>query len=176
MKSDRLFIVSAIVGTLALFVGIGIGGKIGYEQGAADGLAGEIEKLGGRIDALGEEIRGLTEKLAEAKALVWTNAVASYYGADHKGRLQAEHGRLTASGLPFSAYGRTWASPGQPFGTFGIFMYRGRVTAGICTDRGPADSLQRHVDLSYMMAHDLGILRQGVVRLQMAQLAPGGRP
>lgn len=89
---------------------------------------------------------------------------ASWYG-------KALHGRTTASGERFDMYKMTAAHPNLPFGT--IVRVRRRDRAGEVVvrinDRGP-HLRGRIVDLSWAAAHELGMVRAGVVPVELEVL------
>ncbi|MDX9724347.1 MAG: septal ring lytic transglycosylase RlpA family protein [Myxococcota bacterium] len=89
---------------------------------------------------------------------------ASWYGP-------GLHGNRTASGEAFDMYGMTAAHRSLPFGT--IVLVRRPDTAQEVVvrinDRGPFIE-GRIIDLSYGAAHDLDLLRKGVVEVQLTVL------
>ena len=92
--------------------------------------------------------------------------VASYYG-------HSFHGRRTASGERFDMYAMTAAHPSLPFGTL-IHVTRlknGRSVTVRVNDRGPFVG-GRIIDLSYAAARQLGMLEDGLARVQIAVKSP----
>lgn len=86
---------------------------------------------------------------------------ASWYGPGF-------HGRITASGTEFNRYAATAAHKSLPFGT------RLRVCHQACevvtiTDRGPFIP-GRSLDLSQGTAERIGMIDQGVARVQVTRL------
>jgi rare lipoprotein A len=90
---------------------------------------------------------------------------ASWYGADHQGR-------LTASGVRFDMNRLTAAHRQLPFGTRleVTNLANGRTVTVVVNDRGPYVG-RRIVDLSRKAADDLGFVRQGVTRVRIDALA-----
>ncbi|MCW5697393.1 MAG: septal ring lytic transglycosylase RlpA family protein [Bauldia sp.] len=85
--------------------------------------------------------------------------LASYYGAEH-------HGRLTASGEPFNMHAMTAAHRTLPFNTMVRVC---RVDTGACvtvriSDRGPFIA-GRIIDLSRGAAARLGMIQHGVAQV-----------
>lgn len=89
---------------------------------------------------------------------------ASWYG----GRF---HGRKTSSGEIFNKYKFTAASRDYPFGTYLLVrnLHNGEDVVVVVTDRGPVKK-SRIIDLSKSAAERLGMLRQGVARVQVVPL------
>jgi len=89
---------------------------------------------------------------------------ASWYGKEL-------HGRTTASGERFDMYKMTAAHPNLPFGT--VVRVRRRDRSGEVVvrinDRGP-HVRGRIVDLSWAAAHELGMVRAGVVAVDLEVL------
>ena len=95
-----------------------------------------------------------------AAVLLWAASIAhacpaSWYGAAHQGRTMA-------NGKPFNMHALTAAHRTYPFGTRLRVTYRGRSVVVTVTDRGPASSTGRCIDLSYGAAQALGMVRAGV--------------
>ena len=85
---------------------------------------------------------------------------ASFYGAEH-------HGRLTASGEPFNMWAMTAAHRTLAFDTMVRVC---RTDTGACVtvrinDRGPASWTGRVIDLSQGAADVLGMVRRGVAQV-----------
>ncbi|MCU1715626.1 septal ring lytic transglycosylase RlpA family protein [Pseudomonas sp. 5P_3.1_Bac2] len=91
--------------------------------------------------------------------------MASYYGARH-------HGNKTASGEPFNQYALTAAHRSLPFGSKVKVtnLGNGKSVVVRINDRGP-HTRGRIIDLSYQAAKDLAMLRDGVARVRVQQLA-----
>lgn len=93
-----------------------------------------------------------------------TEVVASWYGQYH-------HGKTMANGKPFDMYGLTIAHRDMPLGTRVELENpaTGEKARATVTDRGPYVN-GRDVDLSYRLAHQLSLARQGVGNLKMRVL------
>lgn len=89
--------------------------------------------------------------------------MASYYGVG-----DGFHGRRTASGEIFDAYGMTSAHRTLKFGTCLIVtnMYNGKKTKVRINDRGPYSG-GRILDLSYGAAQAIGMVSSGTARIRM---------
>lgn len=89
---------------------------------------------------------------------------ASWYGGKF-------HGRKTSSGEIFNKYKFTAASRDYPLGTYLLVknLSNGEDVVVVVTDRGPAKK-SRIIDLSKSAAEKLGMLRQGVARVQVMPL------
>ena len=89
---------------------------------------------------------------------------ASWYGPDH-------HNKLTASGQRFDMHKNTLAHKTLPLGTKVRLVNRdnGKSAEGVVNDRGPYIK-GRDVDVSYAMAQQLGFVKKGVVKLDMAKI------
>ncbi len=90
--------------------------------------------------------------------------VASWYGRYH-------HGRPMANGQPFNMHGLTIAHKDMPLGTRVELENpdTGQKAEAVVTDRGPYIR-GRDVDLSYRLAKQLSMTRQGVANLKMRVL------
>ncbi len=99
------------------------------------------------------------EKKVSARA--GTLVTASWYGANH-------HGQTMANGRPFNMYADTAAHRTLPMGTkLDLTNPANGHTATVkVTDRGPFIP-GRNLDVSYGVARKLGMVEQGVVKLQM---------
>ncbi len=91
--------------------------------------------------------------------------VASWYGEAHQGR-------RTASGEPFDMRGMTAAHRTLPLGTIVRItnLENGRVVKVRITDRGPYAG-DRVIDVSAKAAAELGMTREGIVRVRIEELA-----
>ncbi len=89
---------------------------------------------------------------------------ASWYGGKF-------HGRKTSSGEIFNKHKFTAASRDYPFGTYLLVrnLSNGEEVVVVVTDRGPAKK-SRIIDLSKSAAEKLGILKQGVAKVQVMPL------
>ena len=82
---------------------------------------------------------------------------ASWYGEEYRGRIMA-------NGKPFDPDAMTCASFAYPLGTVLVVRHGLRSVAVRVTDRGPAESLGRIVDLSHaafaaLASPDLGVIK-----------------
>jgi rare lipoprotein A len=91
--------------------------------------------------------------------------LASWYGAEHQGR-------LTASGVRFDMNRLTAAHRRLPFGTRleVTNLANGRSVTVVVNDRGPYSG-RRILDLSRKAADDLGFVRKGVTTVRIAALS-----
>ncbi len=89
---------------------------------------------------------------------------ASWYGGKF-------HGRKTSSGEVFNKHKFTAASRDYPLGTYLLVrnLSNGEDVVVVVTDRGPAKK-SRIIDLSKSAAEKLGILKQGVAKVQVMPL------
>lgn len=89
---------------------------------------------------------------------------ASWYGGKF-------HGRKTSSGEVFNKYKFTAASRDFPLGTYLLVrnLQTGKDVVVVVTDRGPAIK-SRIIDLSRAAAEKIGMLRQGVAKVQIMPL------
>ncbi|MFN0238165.1 MAG: septal ring lytic transglycosylase RlpA family protein [Aquificaceae bacterium] len=89
---------------------------------------------------------------------------ASWYGGKF-------HGRKTSSGEAFNKHKFTAASRDYPLGTYLLVrnLSTGEDVVVVVTDRGPSRK-SRIIDLSKSAAEKLGMLRQGVARVQVMPL------
>ncbi len=89
---------------------------------------------------------------------------ASWYGGKF-------HGRKTSSGEVFNKHKFTAASRDYPFGTYLLVrnLSNGKEVVVVITDRGPAKR-SRIIDLSKSAAEKIGMLRQGVAKVQVMPL------
>ncbi|MEY2987387.1 MAG: hypothetical protein RJB13_908 [Pseudomonadota bacterium] len=88
--------------------------------------------------------------------------------ASHYGVGDGFHGRKTASGETFDAYGMTAAHKTLKFGTCLIVtnLYNGKKTKVRVNDRGPYSG-GRILDLSYGAAQAIGMVSSGTARIKM---------
>ena len=94
--------------------------------------------------------------------------VASYYGRDFQGK-------KTASGERFSPQEMTAAHRHLPLGTKAMVenLETGEKTEVKITDRGPyVDTKHRMIDLSKAAADSIGLVEQGLARVQVAVTEP----
>jgi 3D (Asp-Asp-Asp) domain-containing protein len=96
-----------------------------------------------------------------APPVVIRKVTASWYG-------EAHDNRLTASGQRFEMQKNTLAHRTLPLGTKVrlVNLQNGKSAEGIVNDRGPYIK-GRDVDVSYLMAKELGFVKKGVMRLRM---------
>jgi rare lipoprotein A (peptidoglycan hydrolase) len=89
---------------------------------------------------------------------------ASWYG-------EAHHNKLTASGQKFEMHKYTLAHRTLPMGTKVRLVnpQNGKSVEGIVNDRGPYIK-GRDVDVSYLMAKQLGFVNKGVMKLLMERI------
>lgn len=92
--------------------------------------------------------------------------LASWYGAQF-------HGRRTASGEGFDMNALTAAHPKLPLGSYArvTLLSSGKSVVVHITDRGPYKT-HRIIDLSRAAAARLGLLRRGVGKVAVQQVAP----
>ena len=92
---------------------------------------------------------------------------ASWYGKDFQGK-------MTACGEPYDMYGFTAAHRTLPFHTI-VRVIEPTTNKSVVvriTDRGPY-SPGRVIDLSYAAARDLGLIRRGVMPVELVVLQWG---
>jgi len=89
---------------------------------------------------------------------------ASWYGGKF-------HGRKTSSGEVFNKHKFTAASRDYPLGTYLLVrnLSNGEDVVVVVTDRGPAKK-SRIIDLSKSAAEKIGMLKQGVAKVQVMPL------
>jgi len=89
---------------------------------------------------------------------------ASWYGKKF-------HGRLTASGLKYNMYAYTAAHKHLPLGAVVRItnLKNGKYVDVRITDRGPYVR-GRMIDLSYLAAKKIGLVKQGVAKVKMQVL------
>ncbi len=98
---------------------------------------------------------------SEPKCIPLQIGTASWYGVWH-------HGRPTASGERFDMLATTAAHPSLPLGTC-VELHcpeTGRWAWAEINDRGPYIP-GRIIDLSWRLAHDLGIAHQGIAEIEI---------
>jgi len=107
---------------------------------------------------------GQTLRIPKPQALEKAEVVASWYGQYH-------HGRPMANGEPFDMHGPTIAHKEIPLGTRVLLKNpaTGEQATATVTDRGPYIK-GRDVDLSYQLAQQLSLDKQGVGNLIMQVL------
>jgi rare lipoprotein A len=106
----------------------------------------------------------VVEGATPAKSADAMQLTASYYG--HGERLS----RHTANGEAFNPEGLTCAHRTLPFGTKLKVALGGRSIIVRVTDRGPAASTGRALDLSYGAARAIGLLPRGTARVEVVIL------
>jgi rare lipoprotein A len=99
----------------------------------------------------------------------WT-AVASWYGPGF-------HGRTTASGQPYNMYAATAAHPSLPFGSLVrvVNLKTGQSQIARINDRGPYFA-DRELDVSYLVAKQLSLLKPGTASVRIELLEQPRRP
>lgn len=92
--------------------------------------------------------------------------------ASHYGHGDGYHGRTTANGERFNAYGKTAAHPSLPFGTLIVVQNpsNGKSVSVRITDRGPFVH-GRGLDLSYGAFGTIASHSQGVARICYSAVA-----
>jgi rare lipoprotein A len=95
--------------------------------------------------------------------------VASWYGPDF-------HGERTATGEPYDMYSMTAAHPTLPLPTYARVtnLQNGRSVVVRINDRGPFKK-NRILDLSYVAAQKLDVVRTGTAMVEVTALIPGGQ-
>ena len=110
----------------------------------------------------------LTALLSFSFALAQDCKVQEGYASGYGGKF---HGRKTSSGEVFNKHKFTAASRDYPFGTYLLVrnLSNGKEVVVVVTDRGPAKR-SRIIDLSKSAAEKIGMLRQGVAKVQVMPL------
>ncbi len=110
----------------------------------------------------------LTALLSFSFALAQDCKVQEGYASWYGGKF---HGRKTSSGEVFNKHKFTAASRDYPFGTYLLVrnLINGKEVVVVVTDRGPAKR-SRIIDLSKSAAEKIGMLRQGVAKVQVMPL------
>ncbi|MEJ7555668.1 MAG: septal ring lytic transglycosylase RlpA family protein [Aquificaceae bacterium] len=110
----------------------------------------------------------LTALLSFSFALAQDCKVQEGYASWYGGKF---HGRKTSSGEVFNKHKFTAASRDYPFGTYLLVrnLSNGKEVVVVVTDRGPAKR-SRIIDLSKSAAEKIGMLRQGVAKVQVMPL------
>jgi len=122
----------------------------------------ELRDLRIESDARNTEIAVLGERILNLEAALTLRGKASWYGGRH-------HGRPTSSGRIFDKNALTAASPWLPLGKRVRITRPDTGASVVCeiTDRGPAIRLGRAIDLSEAAARALGMLREGVIDVEI---------
>lgn len=104
----------------------------------------------------------LAQRFARAPALASQRGSASYYS-------DVFAGRRTASGVPYEPQGFTAAHRSLPFGSvLRVKRLDGGPSVYVrVTDRGPYGPRGRILDLSRAAAEQLGMMRAGVVKIEL---------
>ena len=112
---------------------------------------------------VGQEIT-IPTRASDSGTVEAEEVVASWYGKYH-------HGRPMANGQPFDMDGLTIAHKDMPLGTRVELENpdTGQKAEAVVTDRGPYVR-GRDVDLSYRLAKQLSMTRQGVANLKLRVL------
>ncbi|MFA5431017.1 MAG: septal ring lytic transglycosylase RlpA family protein [Candidatus Omnitrophota bacterium] len=150
MKNLIIIVEALIIAVLVIALGVII------ESDTVKGC--ELRDLRIESDARNTELAVLGEKVINLEAALTIRTGASHYGGWH-------NGRLTASGAVFNDQELTAASPWLPFGRrIRVTNIRnGKSVVCTVTDRGPHPRLGRGLDLSTAAARALGMLREGVI-------------
>lgn len=120
--------------------------------------------LGGLILACQVLAACSSQPVVRQSTFYQTTGLASYYA-------HSLHGRKTASGEAYHKHKLTAAHRWLPFGTRlkVVNLTNGRDVEVRVNDRGPFVK-GRIIDLSYAAAKQLGMVRQGVVRVKLVQV------
>ncbi|MFA7618867.1 MAG: septal ring lytic transglycosylase RlpA family protein [Thiohalomonadaceae bacterium] len=118
-------------------------------------------------------VNGRTYRVMESAAGYLEQGLASWYGTKF-------HGQYTSSREIYDMYGMTAAHRSLPLPTYVRVtnLQNGRSVVVKVNDRGPFHD-DRIIDLSYAAAHKLGIISNGVARVEVRALdpvGPGGTP
>ncbi|MGE0082104.1 MAG: septal ring lytic transglycosylase RlpA family protein [Thiohalomonadaceae bacterium] len=118
-------------------------------------------------------VNGRTYRVMESAAGYVEQGLASWYGTKF-------HGQYTSSREIYDMYGMTAAHRSLPLPTYVRVtnLQNGRSVVVKVNDRGPFHE-DRIIDLSYAAAHKLGIVSNGVARVEVRALdpvGPGGAP
>jgi rare lipoprotein A len=121
----------------------------------------------------GGQADGQPPEPPEAPQVYTERGLASWYGGDGDGFA----GEITASGEVYDPSDLTCAHRTLPFGTRVEVenLTNGRRQILRVTDRGPFVR-GRILDVSKQAAHDLGLMRHGVMRVQLRTVDALGRP
>ncbi len=154
MKNLIIIVQALIIGVLIIALGVII------ESDTVKAL--ELRDLRLESDARNTEFAVLNERIMYVEASLTLKGLASYYGGKH-------HGRPTASGRIFDKNALTAASPWLPLGKK-VRVTRPDTGASCVVeiiDRGPAVKLGRAIDLSEAAARALGMIREGVIPVEI---------
>ena len=112
------------------------------------------------------EVATAAEPVADVELPKAQRGLASWYGARF-------HGRRTASGENFDMNALTAAHPKLPLGSYArvTLLSSGKSVVVHITDRGPYKT-HRIIDLSRAAAARLGLLKHGVGKVAVQQVAP----
>jgi len=135
---------------------------MGYYDSYVSRLLSDRDTLSREIGVNAATMATLSDRLIYLEQAATLETLASWYGLEH-------NGRMTASGTVFDDSELTAASPWLPFGSRWIVR---RIDTGaevevIVTDRGPHPRLGRGLDLSTAAAERLGMIRQGLVNVEL---------
>lgn len=120
----------------------------------------QIQELKDANAALKEDVAKIKAALAPLKT---TPAKASWYG-------QEFHGRKTASGVVFDKNKVSVAHRTLPLGALVYLRHKTRAILVPVTDRGPAASTGRDIDVSEKAAELLGFKEAGVAFIQVGRV------
>lgn len=154
MKNLIIIVQALVIGVLVVALGVII------ESDTVKAL--ELRDLRLESDARNSELAVLGERILNLKASLTLRGKASWYGGGH-------HGRPTSSGRIFDKNVLTAASPWLPFGKR-VRVTRPDTGASVVIeiiDRGPAVRLGRAIDLSEAAARALGMIREGVIDVEI---------
>jgi len=112
------------------------------------------------------EVMGRNYRVMDSSTGYEAEGMASWYGMEFQGR-------PTSSGEPFDVYAMTAAHRTLPLPTYleVTNLQNGRTVVVRVNDRGPFHD-DRIVDLSYVAAWKLGIIRSGTARVRIRALEP----
>jgi len=112
------------------------------------------------------EVAGVTYHVLKSAEGYVEEGIASWYGTEFQGK-------RTSSGEPYDMYAMTAAHRTLPLPTYVEVtnLENGKVVVVRVNDRGPFHS-DRLIDLSYVAAQKLGIVKSGTARVRVRALIP----
>ncbi|HSE34693.1 MAG TPA: septal ring lytic transglycosylase RlpA family protein [Candidatus Paceibacterota bacterium] len=112
-------------------------------------------------DAVSQRLRALLPHLCEGYSRLYQRGVASWYGPGFQGRKMA-------NGRTYDMHAYTVAHKTLPLGTPVCVVNKknGAIVHAVVTDRGPYIG-NRVIDLSKRVAHELGVLHQGLAEVHI---------
>ncbi len=159
----------AIMGLLVIAVLSGCAGKSAYRHEVQPIVKSEVRRIMPSAVCSGTSATYVVKNkrywVRPAEVGQIEHGLASWYG-------EPFHGRRTASGEIFDMYRRTAAHRTLPmFSTVEVINLKNlrKIVVSI-NDRGPFIK-DRHIDLSYFAAKELGMLNAGVVPVEIKVLA-----